>query len=63
MLTPGAAYDYVEVTREVLNEDDVDRGLDSPWDSPKDQHNKSIPLMDTRMFAGHGNANGHLTNQ
>lgn len=49
------AYDYVEVTREVLNDHDVDHDVEvvpTHFDSRKD-HNKSIPLMDARMFGNH----------
>lgn len=51
----GLAYDYVEVTREVLNDEDVDHEIEvvsSNYDTRKD-HNKSIPLMDARMFGNH----------
>lgn len=51
------AYDYVEVTREVLNDEDVDHDVEvvpTRFDSRKevDLH-KSIPLMDARMFGNH----------
>lgn len=54
------AYDYVELTREVLNEVEVDyegsnrySGEAQSYD-PREK-NKSIPLMDATMFGlGHG---------
>ncbi|CAN8099487.1 unnamed protein product [Discula destructiva] len=46
------AYDYVELTREVLNDEDVDHEVDLPAYGSRKENNKSIPLMDARMFGG-----------
>lgn len=41
------AYDYVELTREVINDEDADHEVDMPVY----QNSKSIPLMDARKFS------------
>lgn len=51
------AYDYVELTREVLNDADADADAGSHYSgaelNPFDPREKnSIPLMDTRIYAG-----------
>lgn len=52
------AYDYVELTREVLNDEDVDQEVDLPAYGSRKENNKSIPLMDARMFgAQHSSTN------
>jgi Amt family ammonium transporter len=53
------AYDYVELTREVLNDVDGETGSRyshdlSPFD-PRELKN-SIPLMDTRIYAGNSSS-------
>jgi Amt family ammonium transporter len=56
VLTSNTAYDYVELTREVVNDVENDAASrfsgDMPGFEPREKRNKSIPLMDARMFAG-----------
>lgn len=52
------AYDYVELTREVLN--DVENEASSRYSADPNAYpppeKNSIPLMDARMFGGHQSA-------
>lgn len=54
--TVFTAYDYVELTREVLNDEDIDHDVDVPAYDSRKENNKSIPLMDARMFGGQHHA-------
>lgn len=58
--TSSTAYDYVELTREVLNDEDIDQEVDIPAYGSRKENNKSIPLMDARMF---GSGQLHGSNQ
>lgn len=52
----ATAYDYVELTREVINDEDMDQEVDVPAYDSRKENNKSIPLMDARMFGGQHHA-------
>lgn len=56
LIRPTTAYDYVELTREVLNDVDADPETQSRFSGDAQSYdprekNRGIPLMDSRMFS------------